>query len=110
MALPESQSESSENQTRLVRFLIGAKLLGQAPLIIGETVVEHAERAGVKIHTNCTSGTCGTCMIMLIEGDIPVPEILPPGLDDYLVGNSARLGCIGCPINDCDIDIRPPLL
>ena len=48
-------------------------------------------------------------MVTLIDGDIPLPEILPPGLDDYLVENCARLGCIGMPINDVDVDIRPPL-
>ena len=48
-------------------------------------------------------------MITLSLGDVPVPEILPPGLDDYLIDNNARLGCIGCPVSECDIDIRPPL-
>jgi len=48
-------------------------------------------------------------MVTLVRGKIPVPEILPPGLDDYLIEQSARLGCIGRPTTDCDIDIRPPL-
>ena len=57
-----------------------------------------------------------TSAVLLIE--LPAPggtstvlltEILPPGLDDYLIEQSARLGCIGCPTTDCDIDIRPPL-
>ena len=93
----------------IVRFLQGAKLLGQTRLVAGDTIVEHAESAGLKIPTNCTSGTCGTCMVTLIEGDVELPEILPPGLDDYLVERCARLGCIGIPLNEVDIDIRPPL-
>ena len=105
----ESTTEDSQDRVPIVRFLLGAKLLGQTPLIIGETIVEHAISAGVEIPTNCTSGTCGTCMITLSLGDIPVPETLPPGLDDYLIDNNARLGCIGCPVSECDIDIRPPL-
>jgi hypothetical protein len=48
-------------------------------------------------------------MVTLIEGDVELPEILPPGLDDYLVERCARLGCIGIPLNEVDIDIRPPL-
>lgn len=102
-------AESVGETLKLVRFLQGAKLLGQTRLVIGETLVEHAESAGVNLPTNCTSGTCGTCMVTLVRGKIPVPEILPPGLDDYLIAQEARLACIGCPTTDCDIDIRPPL-
>ena len=102
-------AESVGETLKLVRFMQGAKLLGQTRLVIGETLVEHAESAGVNIPTNCTSGTCGTCMVTLVRGKIPVPEILPPGLDDYLIEQEARLGCIGCPTTDCDIDIRPTL-
>lgn len=102
-------AESVGETLKLVRFMQGAKLLGQTRLVLGETIVEHAESAGVNLPTNCTSGTCGTCMVTLVRGKIPVPEILPPGLDDYLIEQEARLGCIGCPITDCDIDIRPPL-
>ncbi len=93
----------------VVRFLEGAKLLGQVKLQEGETLVEHGELAGVRISTNCTSGTCGTCMITLIQGIVELPEILPPGLDDYLVERCARLSCIGIPLDDVDVDIRPPL-
>lgn len=99
----------TETARRVVRFLQGANLLGQAPYVPGNTLVEHAEDADVKIPTNCTSGTCGTCMVTLLYGEIPLPEILPPGLDDYLVEECARLGCIGVPSGDVDVDIRPPL-
>ena len=78
MADSDSHDENSEQQIKLVRFFMGAKLLGQTRLVLGETIVEHAESAGVNIPTNCTSGTCGTCMITLLTGDVPLPEILPP--------------------------------
>ena len=48
-------------------------------------------------------------MVTLVQGTVELPEILPPGLDDYLVENCARLSCIGIPLDDVDIDIRPPL-
>ena len=79
----DSQNENDEHQIELVRFFMGAKLLGQTRLVLGDTIVEHAESAGVNIPTNCTSGTCGTCMITLLSGDVPLPDILPPGLDEY---------------------------
>jgi|GEM_PF-5503879 len=68
-----------------------------------------AFEAGVEIPTNCTSGTCGACMVTLMLGEVPLPNPLPPGLDDFLVEEGARLGCIGLPTGDVDIDIRPPL-
>ena len=109
MAESDSHKENTEEQLRLVRFFLGAKLLGQTRLVLGDTVVEHAESAGVNVPTNCTSGTCGTCLVTLLAGTIELPEVLPPGLDDYTVEEGGRLGCIGVPTSDCDIDIRPPL-
>tara|TARA_B100001778_G_C18280251_1_gene490620 strand:- start:188 stop:526 length:339 start_codon:yes stop_codon:yes gene_type:complete len=103
------ETPKKETTRPVVRFLQGANLLGQTPYVPGNTLVEHAEDADVKIPTNCTSGTCGTCMVTLLYGEIPLPEILPPGLDDYLVEECARLGCIGVPTGDVDVDIRPPL-
>ena len=109
MSNGDSQNENDVQQIELVRFFMGAKLLGQTRLVLGDTIVEHAESAGVNIPTNCTSGTCGTCMITLLSGSVPLPDVLPPGLDDYMVKQNARLGCIGIPVSDCEIDIRPPL-
>ena len=105
----DSHDENDDQQIELVRFFMGAKLLGQTKLILGDTIVEHAESAGVNIPTNCTSGTCGTCMITLLKCDVPLPDDLPPGLDDYIVEQNARLSCSGIPVSDCEIDIRPPL-
>ena len=93
----------------LVRFLRGAKLLGQAKLIPGMSIVEHGEEAGVEIPTNCTSGNCGTCMVTLLLGEISIPVPLPPGLYDEIVEEGARLGCISIPSGDVDVDILPPI-
>ena len=100
-------TESVGETLKLVRFMQGAKLLGQTRLVIGETLVEHAESAGINLPTNCTSGTCGTCLVTLISGKIPVPEILPPGLDDYLIEQAARLGCIGLSLIHISEPTRP---
>jgi ferredoxin len=93
----------------VIRFLRGIHLLGQTPYVEGKTLVEHALEAGVDIPTNCKSGTCGSCMVTLLMGEVPLPSPLPPGLDDFLVDEGARLGCIGLPIGDVDIDLRPPI-
>ena len=93
----------------LVRFLRGAKLLGQTPTVEDKTLVEHAYAANVDIPTNCTSGNCGACMVTLLSGEVSLPEPLTPGLDDEIVADGARLGCIGIPKGDVDIDILPPI-
>ena len=93
----------------LVRFLRGAKLLGQTHLMEGETLVEHAIHAGVKIATNCTSGNCGTCMVTLVEGEVSLPDPLTPGIYEELIEDGARLACIGIPLSAADVDILPPL-
>lgn len=93
----------------LVRFFRGATLLGQTPTKEEQTLVEHALEAGLSLPTNCTSGTCGSCMVTLLSGRVDLPEPLPPGLDEFLVDEGARLGCILRPIGDVDIEIRPPI-
>ena len=105
----DAEPPATTPPTPVIRFLRGPHLLGQCPVNPGETIVEHAQACGITLPTNCTSGTCGTCMVSLILGEVPLPEELPPGLDDWLVEEGARLGCIGKPRGDVDIDIRPPI-
>ena len=93
----------------MVRFFRGVQLLGQAIVEKDVPLAELAETAGVVIPTNCTSGTCGPCMITLLKVKFTLPDELPPGLDEDMVEEQARLGCIGCPSGDVDIDVRPPL-
>ena len=64
----------------MIRFLRGPHLLGQCAVNPGETIVDHAEACGITLPTNCTSGTCGTCMVSLILGEVPLPEELLPAL------------------------------
>jgi ferredoxin len=68
----------------LIRFLRGAKLLGQTTEIPGKSLVEHAYAANVDIPTNCTSGNCGSCMVTLLSGDVSIPEPLTPGFTTTL--------------------------
>ena len=109
LVLDDDAPSLSNTTSPVIRFLKGAHLLGQCAVNPGETIVEHAEACGIRLPTNCTSGTCGTCMVSLILGEVPLPEELPPGLDDFLVEEGARLGCIGLPTGDVDIDVRPPI-
>ena len=93
----------------LIRFLRGSKLLGQTTEITGKSLVEHALAANVEIPTNCTSGNCGSCMVTLLSGNVSLPDPLTPGLDEEIVAEGARLGCIVIPSWDVEIDILQPL-
>ena len=75
----------------IVRFFRGALLLGVAEAEEDQPLVEVAEKAGVEIPTNCTSGNCGTCLVRLKSGEIDYPDPLPPGLDKSLVEDGGVL-------------------
>ena len=89
----------------LIRFLRGSKLLGQTKEVEGKTLAEHAYAANVDIPTNCTSGNCGSCMVTLLSGTVSIPDPLTPGLDEEIVEEGARLGCIGIPSGDVDLSL-----
>ena len=61
--------------------------------MLGDTIVEHAESAGVNIPTNCTRYLWHLHDYFVI-GDVPLPDVLPPGLDDYMVEQNARLAVL----------------
>jgi ferredoxin len=48
-------------------------------------------------------------MITLLSGKISLPEPLTPGLDEEIISEGARLGCIGVPTGDVDVDLLPPI-
>ena len=96
-------------RTGIVRFFRGGKLLGITRHDGNTKLCEIATGEGIEIPTNCTSGNCGTCMVTLLRGDIPIPEEIPPGLDEDLLNDNARLACIGIPEGDVDIEMLPPL-
>jgi ferredoxin len=99
----------SRRRMAIIRFYRGGLLLGTAEAEVDEPLVEVAEKAGVEIPTNCTSGNCGTCLVRLVEGRVDYPDPLPPGLDEFLVEGGGVLACCMEPIGACDIDVIPPL-
>ena len=94
--------------TPVIRFFKGSKPIGVAAVVPEAPLLEMAEIAGVAIPTNCTSGTCGTCLVTLLEGEVELPEVLPPGLDDELVELGGMLTCCIKPKGSCDSDVIPP--
>lgn len=93
----------------LIRFFRGSEKLGQAESEPDLNIIDIAEMANVEIPTNCTSGTCGTCLVRLVSGSVDIPEELPPGLDSFLVEEGGILTCCMKPTGSCDIDVIPPI-
>lgn len=59
----------------------------------------------------CQSGTCGTCLVTLVEGTLEQPEPFPPGIDDWTHDQGGRLACQCVPEAGASltIDVLPPL-
>ena len=93
----------------IVRFFRGGLLLRSVEIRDDEYLLETAERAGIDIPRNCTSGNCGTCIVRLISGELEYPDPLPPGLDEYLIEERGVLSCCMISEGSCDIDIIPPI-
>ena len=94
----------------VIRFYRGEQLLGIAEIEAGIPLLELAEDVGIHIMRNCTSGNCGSCMCTLKSGTVPLPDPLPPGIDEELIERGAILTCIGIPEGECEIDLIPPPL
>jgi ferredoxin len=45
-----------------------------APVPVGATILDAAEDAGVFIDNACRSGTCGSCRIKLVSGNVKIAE------------------------------------
>ncbi|MEC7406762.1 MAG: 2Fe-2S iron-sulfur cluster binding domain-containing protein [Candidatus Thermoplasmatota archaeon] len=97
------------DETLSIRFFRGKSEIGKSIIIENLTILDLAEDAGVEIPRNCTSGTCGTCIVKLISGPVPIPDQIPPGLDEYLMNEGGILSCCLYPSTSCEIDITPPI-
>ncbi|CAI8187686.1 MAG: Ferredoxin [Methanobacteriota archaeon] len=93
----------------VIRFRRASLPLATIEVEIYETLLEAACKAGLDIPSNCISGTCGTCMMRLVSGEVDGLDPLPPGLDEEIVSEGAILTCIGRAVSSCVIDVIPPL-
>ncbi|DAC25175.1 MAG TPA: 2Fe-2S iron-sulfur cluster binding domain-containing protein [Candidatus Thalassarchaeaceae archaeon] len=93
----------------VVRFRRASLPLATIEVENHETLLEAACKAGLEVPSSCTSGTCGTCMMRLVSGEVDGLDPLPPGLDEDIVADGAILTCIGRAVSSCVIDVIPPL-
>ena len=67
-----------------------------------EYILEKAEDSGLKLPYNCRSGTCTTCIVKCLEGEMD--QDLAFALDDLDLEQVCRLICIGSPLSDVVLD------
>lgn len=58
-----------------------------------ESIIDAAMRAGLMLPYSCRSGTCGTCMGEIIEGQFHYPDGLPPAIDEDQADAGKALFC-----------------
>ncbi|MCM1983484.1 MULTISPECIES: ferredoxin--nitrite reductase [Oscillatoriophycideae] len=68
------------------------------------SLLEIAESAGIDLESSCRSGSCGTCKVHLLEGDIAYDGD-PEGLEEDEQGRGVVLGCIAKPQGAVTIDL-----
>ncbi|KAF1045919.1 2Fe-2S iron-sulfur cluster-binding protein [Xylophilus sp.] len=67
----------------------------------GETLIDAAERAGLRLPHDCRFGTCGTCRVRLASGHVEYGEDgLPPGLTPEEAAAGFALACQARPCSD----------
>ena len=68
-----------------------------------DLILETVEQAGVELDSSCRSGTCGTCMQKLIEGEVKY-EADPVALTESDRADGMILACIAHPVGRVVID------
>lgn len=58
-----------------------------------ESIIDAAMRAGLMLPYSCRSGTCGTCMGEVVEGQFHYPDGLPPAIDADQDADGKALFC-----------------
>jgi ferredoxin-NADP reductase len=69
----------------------------------GESILEMAEREGIKIRSSCRSGTCGSCKKKKISGEVEL-RAEPEGLEPEEIAEGYILTCISTPVGKVTID------
>ena len=79
-----------------------------------QTILEACLRAGVWLPHSCTHGTCATCKVDLVDGDVDHGPASPFALMDFEKDEGKTLTCCAKPTSDvtieADIDVPDELV
>jgi ferredoxin len=70
----------------------------------GETILQAAQRQGIKLPYGCDSGICGVCISRILEGGIAYPDGVPMALFEEDIQAGKGLCCVGHPCGDLVIE------
>ena len=80
----------------------------------GQTILDASLRQGVWLPFACGHGTCGTCKVQVLEGNVDVGNASPFALMDMEREEGKVLACCAIPESDvvieADIDVDPDFL
>jgi len=71
-----------------------------------DTLLRAGLRAGLGLPYECNAGSCGTCKVELVEGQIASLRPDAPGLAERDIAKNRVLACQAQPRTDCSIKVR----
>lgn len=73
------------------------------------TLLELAQSAGLRVPHSCRGGSCGSCRMRLVAGEVAYPRFapaLPPGLLVAEAGSGEVLACQAVPLGSVTVEVR----
>ena len=98
-AIGEPMSEPDSALPLLVRIAPSGLEFAAEP---GQSILEAALRAGIRLPSSCRNGTCRACLSRLVSGSIRY-RIEWPGLSADEKEDGYLLPCVACPQSDLEI-------
>lgn len=98
-AIGEPMSEPDSALPLLVRIAPSGLEFAAEP---GQSILEAALRAGIRLPHSCRNGTCRACLSRLVSGSIRY-RIEWPGLSADEKEDGYLLPCVACPQSDLEI-------
>ena len=90
---PTAKGTASSEIAGNVRFEVSDTI---APVPVGATILDAADEAGVFIDNACRSGTCGSCRVKLVSGNVrmAVEDALTEEdkVQNYILACQAEIG------------------
>ncbi len=99
----DSDKTASDSAAAASATLVLAKSGKEIQCTEADSILEIAEQEGINLDNSCQSGTCGTCMQKLLEGQVKY-EGDPVALTDQDQADSMILACIAHPVGRVVID------
>ncbi|WP_028750612.1 hybrid-cluster NAD(P)-dependent oxidoreductase [Rhizobium leucaenae] len=97
--LAEVSDDASAEAATSIRFTMAGRDVACSP---GQTILQAARGAGVRIGAACESGLCGTCRVMKLSGEVEMNH--NGGILDDEIDEGYILACCSRPKSDVQIE------